>query len=71
MNRLIALLSTFSLLVLITACGSVPPAPTDRFYRLQPVQVSSAPEALSGAVAVHAFSADSLYACLLYTSRCV
>ena len=62
MNRLIALLSTVSLLVLITACGSVPLAPTDRFYRLQPVQVSSAPEALSGAVAVHAFSADSLYA---------
>ena len=62
MNRLIALLSTFSLLVLITACGSVPPAPTDRFYRLQPVQVPSAPVALSGAVAVHAFSADSLYA---------
>ncbi|MBK7565144.1 MAG: membrane integrity-associated transporter subunit PqiC [Propionivibrio sp.] len=62
MNRLIALLSTVSLLVLITACGSVPPAPTDRFYRLQPVQVPSAPVALSGAVAVHAFSADSLYA---------
>ena len=62
MNRLIALLSTVSLLVLITACGSVPLAPTDRFYRLQPVQVPSAPVALSGAVAVHAFSADSLYA---------
>ncbi|MBK9028675.1 MAG: membrane integrity-associated transporter subunit PqiC [Propionivibrio sp.] len=62
MNRLTAILSTFGMLVLITACGSVPPAPTDRFYRLQPVQVPSAPVALSGAVAVHAFSADSLYA---------
>ena len=62
MNRLIALLSTFSLLVLITACGSVPPAPTDRFYRLQPVQISSAPAAASGAIAVNTFSADSLYA---------
>ena len=47
MNRLIALLSTVSLLVLITACGSVPLAPTDRFYRLQPVQGPSAPVALS------------------------
>ena len=62
MNRLTAILSTFVMLVLMTACGSVPPAPTDRFYRLQPVQVPSAPVALSGAVAVHAFSADSLYA---------
>ena len=41
MNRLTAILSTFGMLVLITACGSVPPAPTDRFYRLQPVQISS------------------------------
>ena len=46
MNRLIALLSTVSLLVLITACGSVPPAPVDRFYRLQPVSVSSASKAM-------------------------
>lgn len=62
MNRLTAILSTFGMLVLITACGSVPPAPTDRFYRLQPVQISSAPAAASGAIAVNTFSADSLYA---------
>lgn len=62
MNRLTAILSTFGMLVLITACGSVPPAPTDRFYRLQPVKISSVPAAASGAIAVNTFSADSLYA---------
>ena len=62
MNRLIALLSTFGMLVLITACGSVPPAPVDRFYRLQPVKISSVHAAASGAIAVNTFSADSLYA---------
>ena len=39
-----------------------PPAPSDRFYRLQPVSVSSAGKALPGAVAVQTFRADSLYA---------
>lgn len=60
MNRLHATLLSFCLL--LAACGSVPPAPTDRFYRLQPVSVSSASKALPGAVAVQTFRADSLYA---------
>ncbi|MBL8413791.1 MAG: membrane integrity-associated transporter subunit PqiC [Propionivibrio sp.] len=60
MNRLHATLLSFCLL--LAACGSVPPAPSDRFYRLQPVSVSSAGKALPGAVAVQTFRADSLYA---------
>jgi uncharacterized lipoprotein YmbA len=60
MNRLIALLLTIG--VLLAACGSVPPAPIDRFYRLQPVSISSATRLLPGAVVVQPFRADSLYA---------
>ena len=60
MNRVHATLLSFCLL--LAACGSVPPAPSDRFYRLQPVSVSSASKALPSAVAVQAFRADSLYA---------
>lgn len=60
MNRLHAALLTFSLL--LSACGSVPPAPTDRFYRLQPVSVAPAGKALAGAIVVQPFRADSLYA---------
>lgn len=59
MNRLHASLLIFCLLV--AACGSVPPAPTDRYYRLQAVSVPSA-KVLSGAVGVQTFRADSLYA---------
>lgn len=62
MKRLNKTLWSVSLLLLIAACGNVPPAPTDRFYRLQAVSVSSPPTNLSGAVAVNAFRADSLYA---------
>jgi len=58
MKRLHAVLLT---LLLLSACGSVPPAPADRFYRLQPV-LGFQSKALSGAVAVRAFRADSLYA---------
>ncbi len=60
MNRLHVTLLSFCLL--LAACGSVPPAPVDRFYRLQPVSVSSASKVLPGAVAVQTFRADSLYA---------
>jgi len=60
MIRLHATLLSFCLL--FAACGSVPPAPGDRYYRLQPVSVSSAGKALPGAVAVQTFRADSLYA---------
>lgn len=60
MNRLHAALVTFCLL--LTACGSVPPAPTDRYYRLQPVSVAPVGKTLAGAIYVHPFRADSLYA---------
>ena len=51
-----------TLCLLLSACGSVPPTPTDRFYRLQPVNVPSVSKPLSGAIAVQTFRADSLYA---------
>jgi len=60
MNRLNALLLTLCLL--LTACGSVPPAPIDHFYRLQPSVVSATTKAMSSAIAVMPFRADSLYA---------
>ena len=60
MNRLNALLLTLCLL--LSACGSVPPAPIDHFYRLQATPVSATTKALPGAIAVLPFRADSLYA---------
>jgi ABC-type uncharacterized transport system auxiliary subunit len=60
MNRLNALL--LALCLLLSACGSVPPAPIDHFYRLQATPVSAATKAFSGAIAVLPFRADSLYA---------
>jgi len=60
MNRLNALLLTLCLL--LAACGSVPPAPIDHFYRLQATPVSATTKASSGAIAVSPFHADSLYA---------
>ena len=60
MNRLHATLLSFCLL--LAACGSVPPAPSDRFYRLQPVGISSVSKVLPAAVGVQTFRADSLYA---------
>ena len=60
MNRLNALLLTLCLL--LAACGSVPPAPIDHFYRLQATPVSATTKALPGAIAVTPFRADSLYA---------
>ena len=44
----------------LSACGSVPPAPVDRFYRLQPVTVSSPGKALP--MTVQPFHGESLYA---------
>lgn len=48
-------------LLLLTACSSVPPAPADRFYRLQPASGFKT-KTLPGAVAVRNFRADSVYA---------
>jgi len=42
----------------LTACGNTPPAPVDRFYRLQPVSLT--PPAKP--IAVQPLRADSLYA---------
>jgi len=60
MNRLTALL--LMLCLLLTACGSVPPAPIDHFYRLQATPVSATTKASLGAITVSPFRADSLYA---------
>lgn len=57
MNRLNALLLSFCLM--LAACGSVPPTPTDR--RLQATSVPAPIKAVHGPVSVH-FQADSLYA---------
>jgi uncharacterized lipoprotein YmbA len=50
------------LCLLLTACGSVPPAPIDHFYRLQATPVSATTKASLGAITVSPFRADSLYA---------
>ena len=60
MNRLNALLLTLCLL--LAACGSVPPAPIDHFYRLRATPLSATTKAQPGAIAVSPFRADSLYA---------
>lgn len=58
MSRRLALV--FAICAGLTACGNVPPAPTEQFYRLQAVSVADrAPEAV---LAVGRFSADSIYA---------
>ncbi len=46
-------------LTLLAACGNVPPAPSDHFYRLQPGAVAAPPAPLP---AVGTLRADSLYA---------
>ena len=46
----------------LTACGSVPPAPVDRYYRLQPTPVASPAKALPGPITIDTLRADSLYA---------
>lgn len=43
-------------------CGSVPPTPVDRFYRLQPVTLAAPAKALPAAIAVAPFEAESIYA---------
>lgn len=55
--------SLFAGLVLaltLLGCASTPPAPVDRFYRLQPVSLPA--KAFPAGIAVQAFRADSLYA---------
>ena len=59
MNRFFFFLTLF---LFVAGCGTVPPAPVDRFYRLQPVRVSLPSRALVGAIAVSPFRADSVYA---------
>lgn len=54
--------SLIALCLALAACGSVPPAPADRFYRLQPASVSAPGGALPGPIAVRPLRADSLYA---------
>lgn len=49
-------------ILLLAACGSVPPVPVDHFYRLRPVSLASVAPALPSAIAVQPFRADSLYA---------
>ena len=46
MKRLTAILLFFCLT--LAACGSVPPTPTDRFYRLQPTSVPAPIKAVHG-----------------------
>jgi len=46
-----------ALAMALAACGSAPPAPTDRYYRLQPVSVAP----LGQAIAVQPLRAESLY----------
>lgn len=58
MSRRLALM--FAICAGLTACGNVPPAPTEQFYRLQAVSVAD--RAPAAALAVGRFSADSIYA---------
>ena len=59
MNRMPLLF--IGLCLLLAGCGSIPPTPTDSFYRLQPVPLSTAGKAFSGDIAVQPLRADSLY----------
>jgi ABC-type uncharacterized transport system auxiliary subunit len=58
MSRRLALV--FAICAGLTACGNVPPAPTEQFYRLQVVSASD--PASGAALTVGRFSADSIYA---------
>ena len=57
---MIRILILMILAVALTACGSAPPAPAERFYRLQPVKLS--PAGKPAEIVVLPFRADSLYA---------
>ena len=46
----------------LSACGSAPPVPVDRFYRLWPVSVQPQSKAGWGTLVVQPFHAESLYA---------
>ena len=54
-----ALIYGLPLALTLAACGSVPPAPGDTFYRLQAVSTLSPP---AGSLSVRSLRADSLYA---------
>jgi len=58
MSRRLALV--FAICAGLTACGNVPPAPTEQFYRLQGVSVPDRVPA--AALEIGRFSADSIYA---------
>ncbi len=60
--RPLSLAAAAAFCLTLVGCGSVPPTPVDRFYRLQPVSVAAPNKALPGAVLVQTFSADSLFA---------
>ncbi len=59
MNRMT--LFFFGLCLLLAGCGSIPPTPTDNFYRLQPVPLPATRTAFSGGITVQPLRADSLY----------
>lgn len=59
MRPLFALLTACCLLL---ACGGMPPAPVDRFYRLQATPLPAAPLRWSDPIAIAALHGDSLYA---------
>lgn len=57
-------------LMILTACGSAPPVPTDKFYRLTlPAQVTEKQRVTEGVIHVGNFIAEGLYneRALLYT----
>ena len=51
-----------AIVLTLAGCGSVPPAPVERFYRLQPVLLDLPAKALNGGIPLQPFRADSLYA---------
>ncbi|MGE5384578.1 MAG: ABC-type transport auxiliary lipoprotein family protein [Betaproteobacteria bacterium] len=60
--RPLSLAAAAAFCLTLAGCGSVPPAPVDRFYRLQPAAPATTGKVLPGAVAVLPFTADSLFA---------
>jgi len=46
----------------LSACGTIPPAPIDRYYRLEPTPVAFPAKVLPGRIALQTLRADGLYA---------